>query len=114
MRIPRWLITSKVPTPQYWPGVDADLISGEGENDGSYPIEEAEIRDDISDFTPNFAPRGSSKFQERVRNRLPNPRDARSSRQIAALGRFYDTCSVCLRALDSMTSQLTRCLDSPL
>lgn len=64
---------------------------GEGENDGSCPVEESNTRDDISDLAANFAPRGASKFQSRVRNKLPKPL---SSRQMAALSALYETCTV--------------------
>ena len=99
MRIHLWPITSKVSyTSEAWSWYEGSSIgnSGEGENDGSCPVEEAEVNDD-TDSTGNFAPRGASKFQARIRNRLPKPRDAKSSRQLAALSRLYDACAVCSR-----------------
>ena len=74
-------------------------MSGEGEHDPNWPIKEADHSDDFSDSTAaDFAPRGVSKFQERIRNKLPKPLERKVSRQRAALGRLYDACTVCYHA----------------
>lgn len=44
----------------------------------------------------DFAPRGASKFQERIRDKLPNQLDSKVSQRSEALGRFYDACAVWL------------------
>jgi hypothetical protein len=66
-------------------------VPGEGGNEESWPVEETLSDDDHTTF--NFAPRGSSKFQERVRNKLPKPLDLNTP-QGRLLGKFYDACSV--------------------
>ena len=69
---------------------------GTGEHDPDWPVKENESTDDGSDISAtNFAPRGASKFQDRIRNKLPKPLDLRASRQGAALGKLYDACMVC-------------------
>ncbi|KAI9931645.1 hypothetical protein MW887_010222 [Aspergillus wentii] len=72
--------------------------SGEGERGENWPIEEGENSDDFQDPTTEFAPRGASKFQDRVRNKLPKPLDLKSSRQSAALSKFYDACASALNS----------------
>lgn len=70
---------------------------GEGENDYSLPLE-PEDKDDgglSGESMLNFAPRGASKFQQRIRNKLPKPLDLQVARQSEALGRVYDACAVC-------------------
>ncbi|KAB8206895.1 Mysoin-binding motif of peroxisomes-domain-containing protein [Aspergillus parasiticus] len=77
----------------------ADYLQGEGEHDPSWPVKETENSDIASESTAaDFAPRGASKFQERIRNRLPKPLDLRSSHQRAALGRLYDACTSALNS----------------
>lgn len=69
--------------------------SGEGEHDPNWPVQESENPDDVSDSTAaDFAPRGTSKFQNRIRNKLPRPLDLEVSHQKAALERIYETCAV--------------------
>lgn len=68
--------------------------SGEGEGDQSWVIPETDNGGDISDSTPDFAPRGTSKFQDRVRNKLPKPLSLKNPGRRVALSRFYDACSV--------------------
>nr|XP_001388823.2 proliferating cell nuclear antigen [Aspergillus niger CBS 513.88] len=77
----------------------ADYLQGEGEHDPSWPVKEADHSDDFSDSTAaDFAPRGVSKFQERIRNKLPKPLERKVSRQRAALGRLYDVCTSALNS----------------
>ncbi|KAE8349764.1 Mysoin-binding motif of peroxisomes-domain-containing protein [Aspergillus coremiiformis] len=77
----------------------ADYLQGEGEHDSSWPVKENEHSDIASESTAaDFAPRGASKFQERIRNKLPRPLDLKSSHQRAALGRLYDTCTSALNS----------------
>ncbi|KAE8379150.1 Mysoin-binding motif of peroxisomes-domain-containing protein [Aspergillus bertholletiae] len=77
----------------------ADYLQGEGEHDPSWPVKESENSDIASESTAaDFAPRGASKFQERIRNKLPKPLDLKSSHQRAALGRLYDVCTSALNS----------------
>ncbi|PKY04894.1 proliferating cell nuclear antigen [Aspergillus campestris IBT 28561] len=72
---------------------------GTGEHDPDWPVKENESTDDGSDISAtNFAPRGASKFQDRIRNKLPKPLDLRASRQGAALGKLYDACMAVLNS----------------
>ncbi|KAB8262020.1 Mysoin-binding motif of peroxisomes-domain-containing protein [Aspergillus pseudonomiae] len=77
----------------------AEYLQGEGEHDPSWPVKETENSDIASESTAaDFAPRGASKFQERIRNKLPRPLDLKSSHQKAALGRLYDACTSALNS----------------
>ncbi|KAE8152997.1 Mysoin-binding motif of peroxisomes-domain-containing protein [Aspergillus avenaceus] len=77
----------------------ADYLQGEGESDPSWPVRESENSDIGSESTAaDFAPRGASKFQERIRNKLPSPLDLKSSHQRAALGKLYDACASALNS----------------
>ena len=70
-------------------------VSGEGENDLNSPVEPIEDEDgDYADPTSDFAPRGASKFQQRIRNKLPKPLDTKIARQGEAIGKIYDACAV--------------------
>lgn len=70
--------------------------SGEGENEESWPVEETQREDETDRQTPNFAPRGASRFQERVRNKLPKPLDLRNTRHGEVVEKIYSACSVWL------------------
>lgn len=72
-------------------------ILGEGENDYSWPVEPTDTEDggDLEEPAADFAPRGASKFQERVRNKLPKPLDTKVAQHSEAIGKFYDACAVC-------------------
>lgn len=99
MRTRLWRTTSRVSYPDSRVGGNHKSLSvhtsGEGEHDPSWPVKEADHSDDFSDSTAaDFAPRGVSKFQERIRNKLPKPLERKVSRQRAALGRLYDVCTV--------------------
>ncbi|KAL5339117.1 Mysoin-binding motif of peroxisomes-domain-containing protein [Aspergillus crustosus] len=77
----------------------AEYLRGEGEHDPDWPVKEFENGDDLSDSTAaDFAPRGASKFQTRIRNKLPQPLNLRASHQTASLGRLYDVCASALNA----------------
>ncbi|KAL4884522.1 Mysoin-binding motif of peroxisomes-domain-containing protein [Aspergillus karnatakaensis] len=81
----------------------AEYLRGEGEHDPDWPVKEFDNGDDLSDSTAaDFAPRGASQFQTRIRNKLPHPLNLRASRQTAALGRLYDVCT------SALNSRLTR------
>ncbi|KAL4928525.1 Mysoin-binding motif of peroxisomes-domain-containing protein [Aspergillus undulatus] len=77
----------------------AEYLRGEGEYNPDWPVNEPDNRDELSDSTAaDFAPRGASKFQTRIRNKLPKPLNLKASRQTAALGRLYDVCSSVLNS----------------
>lgn len=77
-----------------WIEVDSGIL-GEGESDHNWPVEnEYEDGDSADSTTADFAPRGASRFQERIRKKLPKPLDVKTTRQSEALGRLYDACSV--------------------
>jgi hypothetical protein len=69
-------------------------IPGEGESNESWLVEETRSEHDPNDTASNFAPRGASKFQERVRNKLPKPLDLSRSREGVVIGKLYNACSV--------------------
>ncbi|KAF4216488.1 hypothetical protein CNMCM8980_006686 [Aspergillus fumigatiaffinis] len=77
----------------------AEYLKGEGEHDPDWPVQETKSEDDPFDSpTSDFAPRGTSKFQERIRNKLPKPLELKSSRQRAVLGKLYDACATALNS----------------
>ncbi|KAI9374821.1 proliferating cell nuclear antigen [Aspergillus egyptiacus] len=77
----------------------AEYLRGEGEHDPDWPVQETENANDLSDSTAaDFAPRGASKFQSRIRNKLPTPLNLKASRRTAALSRLYDVCTSALNA----------------
>ncbi|KAL4751304.1 hypothetical protein BDW72DRAFT_174134 [Aspergillus terricola var. indicus] len=77
----------------------AEYLRGEGEHSPDWPVKEIENEDDLSDSTAaDFAPRGASKFQTRIRNKLPKPVNFKASRQTVALGRLYDVCTSALNS----------------
>ncbi|CAI7636320.1 unnamed protein product [Penicillium crustosum] len=73
----------------------AEYLEGEGGNEESWPVEENHSDDDHT-RSSNFAPRGASKFQNRVRNKLPKPLNLRGTPQGQLIGKLYDTCSSAL------------------
>ncbi|KAJ5084822.1 hypothetical protein NUU61_009401 [Penicillium alfredii] len=77
---------------------DSQSILGEGENNESWPVEETLSEDNSTGPSSNFAPRGASKFQERVRNKLPKPLDLQRTGQGVVIGKLYDACSSALNA----------------
>ncbi|KKK27249.1 hypothetical protein ARAM_006790 [Aspergillus rambellii] len=77
----------------------AEYLRGEAEHNPDWTVKESENGDDLSDSTAaDFAPRGASKFQNRIRNKLPKPLNLKASRQTAALSRLYDACASALNS----------------
>ncbi|PTU23321.1 hypothetical protein P175DRAFT_0508025 [Aspergillus ochraceoroseus IBT 24754] len=77
----------------------AEYLRGEAEHNPHWTVKESENGDDLSDSTAaDFAPRGASKFQNRIRNKLPKPLNLKASRQTAALSRLYDACASALNS----------------
>lgn len=74
--------------------VEADLLSGEGDQESSWPVEEAYSEDEQAARSTNFAPRGASRFQDRVRNKLPKPLDLKNTRQGVVVEKLFGACSV--------------------
>ncbi|KAJ5142657.1 uncharacterized protein N7515_001444 [Penicillium bovifimosum] len=72
----------------------AEYLEGEGGYSQSWPVEDES--DDDHTSASNFAPRGASKFQDRVRNKLPKPLDLRGTSQGEIIGKIYDACSSAL------------------
>ncbi|KAJ5503566.1 hypothetical protein N7463_006440 [Penicillium fimorum] len=73
----------------------AEYLEGEGGNEESWPVEENQSDDDQT-RTFNFAPQGSSKFQDRVRNKLPKPLNLRGTPHGELIKKLYDACSSAL------------------
>lgn len=73
----------------------AEYLEGEGGIEESWPVEENQSDDDHT-CSSNFAPRGASKFQNRVRNKLPKPLNLRGTPQGELIERLYDICSSAL------------------
>ncbi|KAJ6125406.1 Proliferating cell nuclear antigen PCNA [Penicillium samsonianum] len=73
----------------------ADYLEGEGGNEESWPVEENQSDDDHT-RSSDFAPRGASKFQDRVRNKLPKPLNLRGTPQGELIGKLYGACSSAL------------------
>lgn len=69
---------------------------GEGENEASCPVGETRSEDGGEGPTSNFGPRGASRFQHRVRNKLPKPLDLRNTRHGEVVEKLYSACSVWL------------------
>lgn len=74
-------------------GLEAHLDIGEGERSEDWIRQEAD-NDSSSDTRLDFAPRGVSTFQERIRNKLPAPLDLTAARKTGAMGKIHDACSV--------------------
>lgn len=70
-------------------GTDPWLL-GEGEDDEKYAVDENDTKDDSPAATPNFAPRGLSRFQARIRYTPPKS----PGKHMATLSRIYDVCTV--------------------
>ena len=71
------------------------VVLGEGENGHDWAIPESDAEDDNTiGLNQDFAPRGRSRFQERVRNKLPESLDLSSPRHKTAFVRFYNVCLV--------------------
>ncbi|KAJ5893358.1 hypothetical protein N7495_005049 [Penicillium taxi] len=76
----------------------ADYLEGEGSNEESWPVEEIHNTDEDDILSSNFAPRGVSRFQERVRNKLPKPLELNTSRHGAVVEKIYNACSSAMNA----------------
>ncbi|KAJ5106315.1 hypothetical protein N7456_002990 [Penicillium angulare] len=76
----------------------AEYLQGEGGAEENWPVDEAHSDNDADIPSPNFAPRGASRFQERVRNKLPKPLDLSDTRHGAVVGKIYSACSSALNA----------------
>ncbi|KAJ5763577.1 hypothetical protein N7533_002258 [Penicillium manginii] len=76
----------------------ADYLQGEGDQEESWPVEETLSEDEQAAQSTNFAPRGASRFQDRVRNKLPKPLDLKNTRQGVVVEKLYDACSSALNA----------------
>lgn len=57
-------------------------------------MEETHTEDKQDAMSSNFAPRGASRFQDRVRNKLPKPLDLQNTRQGVVVEKLYSACSV--------------------
>lgn len=88
-----WSIVRKLGT-----SICSFLIAGEGHNEDNWPLEESPHSDNESDNpSSNFAPRGISRFQQRVRNKLPKPLDIHTARSGMVVEKLYSACSVWLQ-----------------
>lgn len=70
------------------------ILGEEGGDDQNWAIPETVAAESDSSSIQDFAPRGTSKFQERVRNKLPEPLELGSPVWKRTLSKVYDTCSV--------------------
>ncbi|KAL1970580.1 hypothetical protein VTN77DRAFT_4224 [Rasamsonia byssochlamydoides] len=71
----------------------ADYLEGEGERDQDWPLQ-VDSQEELPSPPPNYAPRGASTFQERIRKKLPAPLEINSLRRSGTLGKIRDACSV--------------------
>ncbi|KAJ5586788.1 uncharacterized protein N7459_002553 [Penicillium hispanicum] len=76
----------------------ADYLQEEGEPEESWPVEETPSENGLDAPSSNFAPRGASRFQERVRNKLPKPLDLSNTRHGVVVEKLYSACSSALNA----------------
>ncbi|KAJ5086028.1 hypothetical protein N7532_010799 [Penicillium argentinense] len=76
----------------------ADYLQAEGENDESWPVEETHNENERETAFTNFAPRGASRFQDRVRNKLPKPLNLKNTPQGVVIDKVYNACSSALNA----------------
>ncbi|KAJ5688696.1 hypothetical protein N7462_003088 [Penicillium macrosclerotiorum] len=76
----------------------AEYLQGEGGSEDNWPLDGTQ--DDTNPDIPSsdFAPRGASRFQTRVRNKLPKPLDLKSTQHGAVVEKLYSTCSSVLNA----------------
>lgn len=70
------------------------IVLGEGGNEESWPVDERQSDNDEPNAAFNFAPRGSSRFQDRVRNKLPRPLDLGTHQGGQFMENLYNACSV--------------------
>ncbi|KAJ5219305.1 uncharacterized protein N7498_001404 [Penicillium cinerascens] len=76
----------------------ADYLQGEGESEENWLVQEMHSEDEADVPSTNFAPRGASKFQERVRNKLPKPLHLVNTRHGRVAEKLYSACSSALNA----------------
>ncbi|KAK2742457.1 hypothetical protein FQN57_005348 [Myotisia sp. PD_48] len=80
----------------------ADYLEGEGEGDQDWAPQvdvEWARHDSVDDSTTGaFAPQGPSKFQDRIRNKIPEPLQLNHSHRRAALSKFHDAFSAVITA----------------
>ncbi|KAL1987995.1 hypothetical protein VTN96DRAFT_1519 [Rasamsonia emersonii] len=71
----------------------ADYLEGEGERGQDWTPQQDRDEEPPSP-PPNFAPRGASTFQDRIRKKLPAPLELNTLRRGGTLGKIRDACSV--------------------
>jgi hypothetical protein len=67
---------------------------GVGESEENWQTAEANSDSEHEVPASDFAPRGASRFQTRVRNKLPKPLNIRNSPHGAIVEKLYTACSV--------------------
>ncbi|EGD99067.1 hypothetical protein TESG_06424 [Trichophyton tonsurans CBS 112818] len=74
----------------------AAYLEGEGEAEQDWTPQEVDWpHTEYSDSTTvDFAPQGPPKFQDRIRNKIPEPLKLKRSNRQEALARIHDTCAV--------------------
>ena len=90
MRSRLWRNTCRVREPDLFQSTcleNAHIIIGEGDGEPNWTT----LEDDV---THDFAPRGASKFQDRVRHRLPKPFTLYNPSWMTTFMKLYGTCSV--------------------
>ncbi|KAJ5654592.1 hypothetical protein N7490_001595 [Penicillium lividum] len=85
-------------TPQYTLATKLTLVAGEGEPEETWHVAKTHTDDEADHPSDDFAPRGASRFQERVRNKLPKPLDLQNKRHGVVAGKLYGACSSALNA----------------
>lgn len=69
-------------------------FSGVGEREDNWPAAETNCESENEVPATDFAPRGASRFQSRVRNKLPKPLNLGNSPHGAIAQKLYTACSV--------------------
>jgi hypothetical protein len=67
---------------------------GEGERDQHWTPQQVGAEQDPISPSSNFAPRGTSTLQSRIRNKLPAPLEIRKIHRTGTLGQIHNACSV--------------------
>lgn len=73
---------------------DTLCLLGVGEREETWPAAETNSDGEREIPASDFAPRGASRFQTRVRNKLPKPLNLRNSPHGAIVEKLYTACSV--------------------
>ncbi|EZF43363.1 proliferating cell nuclear antigen (pcna) [Trichophyton rubrum D6] len=78
----------------------AAYLEGEGEAEQDWTPQEVDWpHTEYSDSTTlDFAPQGPPKFQDRIRNKIPEPLKLKRSNRQEALARIHDTCAAAISA----------------